>query len=98
MKQRTPSGEDDRRRESAVNAILETNDVAQHVSRVADEIGVSRRTVFRWLAVYRQTPQSSALLHRTMGPPVGGRRIAAHLERLINQRRILWVGVVLPLK
>jgi putative transposase len=77
--------EDARCRESAVIAILQTNDVAQHVSRVAAEFGVSRRTVFRWLAAYRETPQTSALLHRPMGPPVGGRRIDAHLERLITE-------------
>jgi len=77
--------EDARRRESAVIATLQTNNVAQHVSHVAAEFGVSRRTVFRWLAVYRETPQTSALLHRPMGPPVGGRRIDAHFERLITQ-------------
>ena len=42
--------EDARRRESAVIAILQTNDVAQHVSRVAAEFGVSRRTIFTCFA------------------------------------------------
>ena len=41
------------RRKEAIASIDDAENAADQVTRVAQELGVSRRTVFRWLAVYR---------------------------------------------
>ena len=48
-------------------------------------VGSCRRTVSRWIAFYRLTPQTSALLPRVRGIPVEVYRINAYLDQLIAQ-------------
>lgn len=74
-----------RRREAAITKIAGTNDVAEQVTRAAAQLGTSRRTIFRWLATYRQAPQTSSLLPRARGTPVGAHRIDERLEQLITE-------------
>jgi putative transposase len=74
-----------RRREAVIAPIGHTVDAGDQVARAATRLGVSRRTVFRWLAVYRTAPQTSSLLPRQRGTPSGAHRIDAHLERLIAE-------------
>lgn len=57
------------RRKEAIASIDDAGNAADQVTRVAQELGVSRRTVFRWMAAYRQTPLTSALLPRPRGTP-----------------------------
>ena len=61
------------------------DDLSDQVTRASIRLGVSRRTVFRWLAAYRDTPQTSSLLVRPGGTPPGARRIDARLEELIAE-------------
>ena len=61
------------------------DDLSDEVTRASTRLGVSRRTVFRWLAAYRHTPQTSSLLVRPKGTPPGARRIDARLEELIAE-------------
>jgi hypothetical protein len=51
-----------RQREAAVQSILASANIAAQVVRVASETGVSRCTVFRWIAAYRKQSRTSALL------------------------------------
>ncbi len=73
-----------RLREEAIAAIDSTGDITEQAQRVAATLGVSLRTVFRWLALYRETPQTSSLLPRPLGPPVGSHRLDERVERLIS--------------
>ena len=57
-----------RTREQAIAAIDPRQDVTEQVRRTASLLGVSRRTVFRWLTAYREAPQTSTLLPKTAGP------------------------------
>lgn len=74
-----------RQREQAIADIDSRQDVTDQVQRTASRLGVSRRTVFRWLTAYRETPQTSTLLPRPVGPRVGSRRLVPELEKLITQ-------------
>ena len=74
-----------RRREAVIAAVANANDLADQVTRVSTGLGVSRRTVFRWLAAYRDAPQTSSLLARPRGTPTGARRIDVRLEQLIAE-------------
>lgn len=74
-----------RRREGVIAAIADSKDVSDHVARAAKLLGVSQRTVFRWLAQYRDAPQTSSLLPRARGTPVGAHRIDAQLEPIIAE-------------
>lgn len=74
-----------RQREAAVASIADAHDVAERVTQAAARLGVSRRTVFRWLARYRAAPQTSSLLPRSPGTPSGAQRIGAQLEALIAE-------------
>lgn len=73
------------RRKEVISGIDETQNTDRQVAQIAADFGVSRRTVFRWIALYRQTPQTSALLPRARGTPVGAHRIDARLDQLIAQ-------------
>ena len=53
-----------RRREAVIAELVNANDLVNQVTRASARLGVSRRTVFRWLAIYRDTPQTSSLLAR----------------------------------
>jgi len=72
------------RRKEAIASIDDAENAADQVTRVAQELGVSRRTVFRWMAAYRQTPLTSALLPRPRGTPAGAHRIDDRLDKLIS--------------
>ena len=74
-----------RRREAVIADLVNASDLADQVTRASARLGVSRRTVFRWLAAYRDAPQTSSLLARPRGTPTGARRIDAHLEQLIAE-------------
>ena len=72
-----------RRREAVIAELADAGDLADQVTRASVGLGVSRRTVFRWLAAYRDAPQTSSLLARPGGTPTGARRIDVRLEQLI---------------
>lgn len=74
-----------RRLEAVIAGLVNANDLADQVSRASARLGVSGRTVFRWLAAYRDAPQTSSLLARSRGTPTGARRIDARLEQLIAE-------------
>ena len=74
-----------RRREAVIADLVNGDDLSDQVTRASTRLGVSRRTVFRWLAAYRDTPQTSSLLARPGGTPTGTRRIDARLEELIAE-------------
>ena len=74
-----------RRREAVIADLVNGDDLSDEVTRASTRLGVSRRTVFRWLAAYRHTPQTSSLLVRPGGTPPGARRIDARLEELIAE-------------
>ena len=74
-----------RRREAVIADLVNAIDLVNQVTRASAGLGVSRRTVFRWLAIYRDTPQTSSLLARPRGTPTGARRIDTHLEQLIAE-------------
>ena len=74
-----------RRREAAIAGVANDPDSAEQVPRLAARLGVSRRTVFRWLAAYRKSPQTSSLLARPAGTPSGARRIDPRLDQLIAE-------------
>ena len=72
------------KRERAVLQILGSDTVAAQVTLIAGEFNVSRRTVFRWLSQYKDNPQTSALLPKPFGPPVGNKRINPQVEDIIT--------------
>lgn len=74
-----------RRRESVIAELVNASDLSGQVTRASIGLGVSRRTVFRWLAAYRDAPQTSSLLARPRGTPTGARRIDSRLEQLIAE-------------
>ena len=74
-----------RRREAVIADLANASDLADQVTRASARLRVSRRTVFRWLAAYRDAPQTSSLLARPRGTPAGARRIDAHLEQSIAE-------------
>jgi putative transposase len=73
-----------RQRERAVELIDGSGDVVGRVARTAKRLDVSQRTVFRWLARFRDGPQTSSLLPRPRGTPPGSRRIDQRIERVID--------------
>lgn len=74
-----------RHREAVIADVVNGDELSDQVTRASTRLGVSRRTVFRWLAAYRDTPQTSSLLARPGGTPAGARRIDARLEKLIAE-------------
>jgi putative transposase len=72
-----------RRREAVVARLASASGVGDQVASAAARLGVSRRTVFRWLAAYRASPQTSSLLPHARGTPAGAHRIDEKLEQLI---------------
>ena len=74
-----------RHREAVIAGLVNGDELSDQVTRASTRLGVSRRTVFRWLAAYRDTPQTSSLLARPGGTPAGARRIDARLEKLIAE-------------
>ena len=74
-----------RRREAVVAGIAHADDVGEQVTLAASRLGVSRRTLFRWIALYRDIPQTSSLLPRPRGTPAGAHRLAPQVEQLIGE-------------
>jgi putative transposase len=74
-----------RRREAVVAGLTSAPNLGDQVASAAARLGVSRRTVFRWLAAYRASPQTSSLLPRARGTPAGAHRIDEKLEQLIAE-------------
>ena len=74
-----------RRRETVIAGLANATDLGDQVTRASARLGVSSRTVFRWLAAYRDAPQTSSLLARPRGTPSGARRIDPQLEKLIAE-------------
>ena len=74
-----------RRREAVIAHLASASDLGDQVASAATRLGVSRRTIFRWLASYRASPQTSSLLPHARGTPVGAHRIDARLEQLIAE-------------
>ena len=73
------------RRKEAICGIDDAQNAARQVAQIAADFEVSRRTIFRWLALYRQAPQTSTLLPRARGTPVGAHRIDDRLDKLIAE-------------
>ncbi|MEO8250645.1 MAG: Mu transposase C-terminal domain-containing protein [Burkholderiales bacterium] len=74
-----------RTREVVIRGLIGAPDLVSQVARAASRFGVTRRTIFRWLAAYREAPQTSSLLQRPGGTPPGAKRIDARLERVISE-------------
>ena len=72
-----------RQREQAIADIDPRQDVTDQVQRTANRLGVSRRTVFRWLTAYRESPQTSTLLPKPVGPRMGSRRLGPERGPLV---------------
>lgn len=72
-----------RRREMVVAGLASASNLGDQVASAAARLGVSRRTVFRWLSAYRASPQTSSLLPHARGTPAGAHRIDQRLEQLI---------------
>jgi putative transposase len=74
-----------RRREAVVASITHSGsgDVGEQITLAAARLGVSRRTLFRWLALYRDAPQTSSLLPHPRGTPAGAHRLDPKVESLI---------------
>jgi hypothetical protein len=73
-----------RLREDVIAGIDSTGEVTEQALRAAAKLGFSIRTVFRWLALYWEAPQTSSLLPRPLDPPVGSHRLDERVERLIT--------------
>ena len=56
-----------RRREAALVGLTDSSVLGEQISTAAARLGVSQRTVFRWLARYRANPQTSSLLPQARG-------------------------------
>ena len=74
-----------RRREAVIADVVNGDDPSDEVTRASTRLGVSRRTVFRWLAACRHKPQTSSLLVHPGGTPPDGRRIDARIAELIAE-------------
>ena len=73
-------------REDALTALLEgTGLLAPRAKEVAQIYRVSVRTLYRWLARYRDTAQTSALIPHARGIRLGTRRLDAEREILVNK-------------
>jgi putative transposase len=73
-------------REDALAALLEgKGPVAGRAKAVAEQHQVSVRTLYRWLARYRDTSQTSALIDHARGVRSGARRLDVVRERLVNK-------------
>lgn len=74
-----------RDREKAVQQLQASADVKAEAGRIAGLMGVSERTVFRWLAAYRKTLSTSALLPARAGAPAGASRLNPQIEGVIEE-------------
>ncbi len=73
-------------RENAVAALLEgKGPLAGRAKAVAGQHRVSVRTLYRWLARYRDTSQTSALIAHARGVRSGAHRLDVVRERLVDK-------------
>ena len=73
------------RREAVIAGLASANNLGDQLTRASARLGISRRSVFRWLAAYRDIPQTLCLLAHPRGTPAGARRIDVCLEDLIAE-------------
>jgi putative transposase len=67
------------------------------LKRLANLLGVSPRTMRRWVRAYRRDPDILGLLPKPKGPRLGHRRLTAEAERLIREVIDAWVARTEPL-
>jgi putative transposase len=73
-------------REAALTDLLnDRGPLAQRAALTASQQKVCVRTVYRWLARYRDTSQTSALIAHRRGVRVGTRRLDGERERLVTK-------------
>ena len=73
-------------REQALAALFEgSGPWGQRASDIAKTIGITRRTLYRWLARYRDVAATSSLVPLTRGVQPGARRLDATRETLVNK-------------
>ena len=73
-------------REQALGALFEgSGPWGQRANAVAKTIGITRRTLYRWLARYRDVAATSSLVPLTPGVPRGARRLDVIREALVNK-------------
>ncbi len=74
------------RREDALTALLKgSGSLAERAKEVAGQHKISVRTLYRWLARYRDTAQTSALIAHARGVRSGARRLDVDRERLVKK-------------
>ena len=84
------------RREAVIAGLASANNLGDQLTRASARLGISRCTVFRWLAAYRGIPQTLCLLAHPRGTPAGGtpyRRMSRRLDRRGHSRRLSHQGV-----
>jgi putative transposase len=73
-------------REKAVTALFEgSGPWGARAKGIAEAHGVSRRTLYRWLARYRDAATTSSLIPMPRGTPPGARRLDIIRETLVNR-------------
>jgi len=73
-------------REAALTNLLnDSGPLAQRAALTASQQKVCVRTVYRWLARYRDTSQTSALITHPRGVQIGTRRLDGERERLVTK-------------
>jgi transposase-like protein len=73
-------------REKAVTALFEgSGPWGARAKGIAEAHGVSRRTLYRWLARYRDAATTSSLIPMPRGTPPGARRLDSTRETLVNR-------------
>ena len=73
-------------REEALGALFEgSGSWGQRANDIAKSIGITRRTLYRWLARYRDVAATSSLVPLTRGVRRGTRRLDATREALVGQ-------------
>jgi putative transposase len=73
-------------RERALGALFDGSGAwGERAQQIANAQGISRRTLYRWLARYRDVATTSALIPIPRGTPPGAHRLDATRERLVNK-------------
>jgi hypothetical protein len=72
-------------RERAIRSMLQQEGPLTHRARAtAEELKVSERTVFRWLARFLEAEQTTSLVHRRRGRKPGTKLLDVERERLVD--------------
>ena len=73
-------------REEALAALFEgSGPWGERAQRIANVRGISRRTLYRWLARYRDAATTSSLIPIPRGTPLGAHRLDTAREALVNK-------------